>query len=106
MSHSVPTRRSSDLDVYPDDFLPLGLKDLGFEQYPTKLFVALLPNAIVLVLSVFQLRMFNGEHWTKVTTRHDRTHDGMKLISILDVDRKSTRLNSSHKCAPRIPSSA
>jgi hypothetical protein len=55
-------------DVYPDHLLPLGLKDLGFQQYPTKrLFVALLPNAIVLVLSVFQLRMFYGEHWTKVT---------------------------------------
>jgi hypothetical protein len=61
-------------DVYPDDFLPLALKDLGFEQYPTKLFVALLPNAIVLVLSVFQLRMFNGQHWTKVTTRHTTRH--------------------------------
>lgn len=72
-------------DVYPDDFLPLGLKDLGFEQYPTKLFVALLPNAIVLVLSVFQLRMFNGEHWTKtlgsLIGEENEREEGVKVLA-------------------------
>src|SRR3546814_1474076 len=49
--------------------------------------------------------MGHRKHREGQIMRHLRGHDGASIPEMVQ-DRKSTRLNSSHKCASRMPSSA
>src|SRR3546814_11378246 len=57
------------------------------------------------VIADFELRLVE-QAWVDRVRRCGQLNGVSVWLGVLDADRKSTRLNSSHSCASRLPSSA
>src|SRR3546814_15729238 len=80
LTHSFPTRRSSDL---AGGFDPVGNPRIAMREHDRARTIGRDPGAVLVDVNVV-----------------------VAIVQRLHPDRKSTRLNSSHYCASRMPSSA
>ena len=55
-------------------------------------------------VSIFQYKVEQKDAFEKAAKEYEKSHDGVSID--IKTDRKSTRLNSSHRCTSRMPSSA